>query len=176
MREFRSFGAFAEHLLVREAAVVAAWHEVLEPIGAAVAKTARAKIGEYQSAEGPFPAWEPLAESTVEDRIARGYAPDEPLLRTGELQDSISHAVEGLEAAVGSTSEIAVYQELGTERMPPRPFLGPAVYQHARQIVEALGAVTVNGLTGQRLIHDPIGYQGEFRESAIGLENEAATG
>ncbi|MGH8299400.1 MAG: phage virion morphogenesis protein, partial [Steroidobacteraceae bacterium] len=170
MREFRSFGAFAEHLLTREAVVVAAWHEVLEPIGAMVAHTAREKIGEYQDAEGPFPEWAPLAEATVEDRIAKGFSADEPLLRTGDLRDSISHAVEGLEVAVGSTSDIAVYQELGTERIPPRPFLGPAVYQNGGHIVAALGAVTVNGIAGGKLIKSTIGYQGEFRASAIGLE------
>jgi hypothetical protein len=54
--------------------------------------------------------------------------------------------VQGDEAAVGSTSEIAVYQELGTEKIPPRPFLGPAAFKNKDRIEAMLGQAVVNAL------------------------------
>ena len=35
--------------------------------------------------------------------------------------------VEELEAEIGSDSQIMVYQEFGTSKMPPRPVMGPAL-------------------------------------------------
>ncbi len=46
-----------------------------------------------------------------------------PWLRTGGLRDSITHKVEDGAAVVGSTKPVAVFQELGTSAIPPRPFL-----------------------------------------------------
>jgi hypothetical protein len=65
--------------------------------------------------EQPF--WPALKPETIE-RKAQG---DTPLLETGALRDSISHVVypEHGYGDVGSTSKIAVYQELGTKHIPP---------------------------------------------------------
>ena len=79
-----------------------------------------------------------IAESTVADRTRRGYAPDAPLLRDGTLRDSITHDVDGDTVVVGSELDIAEYQELGTDKMPPRPFIGPAMMhegEHAADVV-----------------------------------------
>src|SRR5205814_4154762 len=92
----------------------------------AIEATAKAELGTYQGAVGPFDAWAPLAEATQQDRVAKGFTPDDPLLRSGELRDSISHQVEGLTAVAGSTSDVMVYQELGTPEIPPRAVMGPA--------------------------------------------------
>jgi len=120
MKEFRSFGAFAEHLITREAATAVALHEGLEHVARAIEKTAKEEIGTYQPDVGPFPAWAPLADATVEDRISQGYSPDEPLLRTGELRESISHEVSGLEAVIGSTSDIPRARGLPQQDEDPR--------------------------------------------------------
>ena len=104
----------------------------LEKAGALVAENARGRVGTYEGND-----WPQLADTTVEDRVRHGYAPDEPLLRTGELRDSIGHQVDGNEVAVGSDLPIANYQENGTERVPPRPFVGPAMMhegQHAADV------------------------------------------
>lgn len=46
---------------------------------------------------------------------------------TGRLRGSISHAVSGEDVYIGTNVEYAPYVELGTYRMPPRPFLKNAV-------------------------------------------------
>src|SRR6267154_6377660 len=52
-----------------------------------------------------------------------------PLLETGELRASIEWQSHGLEGAVGSNNDKAVWQELGTSHIPPRSFLmGAAVH------------------------------------------------
>lgn len=91
-----------------------------------IEETAKEEIGVYQPAYGAFESWAPLAEATKADRVRQGYSEDEPLLRSGELRDSIQSEVVGLTAIVGTKSEIGLWQEVGTENIPPRPFIGPA--------------------------------------------------
>jgi len=55
-----------------------------------------------------------------------GSAHTAPWLRTGALHDSIGHVADATGAVIGSTSAVAADQELGTARIPPRPFLAPA--------------------------------------------------
>lgn len=71
-----------------------------------IEETTKEEIGVYQCAYGPFDAWTPLAESTKADRLRRGYTEDDPLLRSGELKDSIESEVVWLAALVGTKSEI----------------------------------------------------------------------
>jgi HK97 gp10 family phage protein len=111
---------------------------VLEQAASTIEEEAKSYFGIYQPASGPYSPWLPLAISTIQDRVAKGYTPDDPLLRSGELRDSIKHEVATpTMAVVGSTSEIMVYQELGTDHIPPRPVLGPAAY-NKREIVGAM--------------------------------------
>jgi phage gpG-like protein len=124
MKTFGSIGEFALHI----GELVVLQHEAdkiaLERAARMIEHRAKEKIGEYQEQAGPFIAWAELAESTKADRARQGYPDDEPLLRTGELRDSIEHFVADGEAHIGSNNDIAVYQELGTEHIPPRSFLG----------------------------------------------------
>lgn len=114
--------------------------EVMEKACKIVEKEAKRVIGTYDY------GWPPLAESTKEDRARMGFAEDEPLLRTGEMRDSIEHRVEvehvGLEVVglVGTDNEIAKYQELGTRTIPPRSFLGEAAMHKEEEIHELFGA------------------------------------
>ncbi len=74
-------------------------------------------------------------------------APGEaPLLRSGALRDSVSHAVEGSRAVVGSIDPVATYQEQGTSRLPPRPFLAPTAAAMGEDLAREVGAAIVEGL------------------------------
>lgn len=120
----------------------------LEWIGNKVEKAAKEKIGEYQETAGSFVAWAELADSTKQDRERQGYPDNEPLLRDGELRDSIEHTVLFQEVQIGSNRPIAEYQELGTEHIPPRSFLGGAAFEETPDIINKLGPVLESFLTG----------------------------
>jgi HK97 gp10 family phage protein len=162
MKEFTSLGQFARHLATVEVAVALELRRGLDRVAVAVRDKAKDEIGTYQPGIGPFPAWAQLAESTVEDRVAKGYSPDEPLLRSGEMRDSIGKDVSGMEATIGSTSDKAVYQELGTDKIPPRPFLGPAVLHNEELIKRILGRAFVAGILGSGSIPRSLGYESEI--------------
>jgi phage gpG-like protein len=121
----------------------------LEESAELVEKRAKAKIGHYQDQEGPFIAWPELAESTKSDRARQGYPEDEPLLRSGEMRDSIEHTVGKDEAQIGSNNDKAVWQELGTEHIPPRSFLGGAMAELVPDIISLSGRKFVAALVGQ---------------------------
>lgn len=139
---------FAEHIgrLIAEAAIEE--HEILEHAAKVIEKEAKAEIGNYQNQAGPFSAWAELADSTKRDRVNKGYSDDEPLLRDGDLRDSIEHTVTDHEAHIGSDSPIAEYQELGTDRIPPRSFLGGAAFRKAPEIAEFAGTEMTAFLSG----------------------------
>lgn len=154
-------------------------HEAMERACKVVEKEAKAEIGTYQSAAGPFPAWAPLSDATldgfyhqggfwVQGKEDAGYAPpDNPLLREGTMRDSIQHKVEGhfagSQGVVGTNDPVAVYQELGTPNatypIPPRSFLGRAAYVKAHEVAHHLGIAPVLALCGHsvasKLIPNP---------------------
>jgi phage gpG-like protein len=148
MREFNIMDAL---VTMAEIAIEVeeATHKALERAATVVEKEAQASIGTYQAAAGPFAAWAQLADSTRADKEKLGYSPpDNPLLREGDLRDSIGHVVSGHEAAVGSNSDVAVYQELGTRHMPPRSFLAGSAVRKEGDVVEILGEGAVAALVG----------------------------
>lgn len=61
---------------------------------------------------------------------------------TGNLRDSISHDTDDTTAYVGTNVEYAPYVEMGTVKMPARPFLRNAVENHK----EEYKAIIENGL------------------------------
>ncbi len=142
---------FATHLVTVAVAVHKAEQHILENAAVMVEKRAKEKIGGYQDQVGPFIAWPELAESTKADRVKQGYPEDEPLLRSGEMRDSIEHTVQGNVAQIGSNSDIAVYQELGTEHIPPRSFLGGAAAEAVPKILELTGKTMVAALVGEKV-------------------------
>jgi hypothetical protein len=91
-----------------------------------VRRKARGMIGVEQ------PIWPGLAESTIQDKRRHGYPVPKPLLRTGEMRDSIEIDAPHWESPgvcvgyVFSNNPIARYQEMGTMHIPPRPFLSTA--------------------------------------------------
>jgi HK97 gp10 family phage protein len=164
MKEFNSLAAFASHLLEAQVGTVVALHEGLKSIAVHVEKDAKDMIGFYQAETGPFPAWEPLAQSTEDEKARLGYPSDAPLLRTGDLKDSITHEIDGLEAVIGSQSDIAEYQEFGTNTIPPRPFIGPAAFINKGRIERIVGESVVAGITGGQKIHESLGYDFNTQE------------
>lgn len=142
-----SFADVAARIASMAAAMKENQAEVLDEMATRIQDRAKAKIGHYQDESGPFNAWSQLKKSTQQDRARHGYGADDPLLRTGDLRDSIKKAVYGSFAVVGSDSMIAVYQELGTHgvgvgpdgyHVPPRPFLGPAAYESREWVGEVV--------------------------------------
>jgi hypothetical protein len=156
--DFKSFGALANHLVGFRLAEAVALHKGLEAVARHIEATAKDKIGEYQDGIGPFPAWDPLADATEKDKERLGYPLESPLLRTGDLRDTIGHEIQPLEAIVGSTDDVMVYQEIGTDRIPPRPVLGPAALENDSLIHALVGAATVIGLMGMAEIPRELGY------------------
>lgn len=148
MKEFLSLGALAEHLLTAEVMDVPTIKRGLTLCVEAIEATAVAEIGHYQDAIGHFPAWEPLAQSTEDEKARLGYPTDAPLLREGDLRDSFRHEVEKHEATVGSIDEVMLYHEFGTSKMPPRPVLGPALLHNAEHIQKLIGNAAVSVFVG----------------------------
>lgn len=107
-----------------------------------VQKKAKAAIGREHE------LWAPLADATIADKKSQGYPTPKPLLRTGELRDSIEYTVAGLEGAVGSDDPIAIFHELGTSRMPQRSFLVSSAISSEDKIARIAAAATVAALSG----------------------------
>ena len=127
---------------VRERIVPELEH-VVTAVTVDAARRARAYIGQER------PEWPPLADITVADKTALGYvghvSPTDPLLRTGEMRDSIEGQVDGLVGVIGSNDKKALWQEFGAHgtgrnragELPPRPFIGLGM-QHAAAESEGL--------------------------------------
>jgi hypothetical protein len=107
---------------------------------------AKASLGTYQ--EG----WAELAESTQEERARKGYAPNDPLLRSETLRGAITHEVVDAKRALvgvpGDTGEVepegalvadvAADMEFGSMHAPPRPFMGPAATRKGQEAADAV--------------------------------------
>lgn len=145
---------FIAHLATFPLHLHEAKEKALEKAAELIEKEAKAEIGTYQGAAGPFAAWAELADATKDDRAKQGFPENEPLLRTGEMRDSIEHKVDGWagEAAVGSDDDKAVWQELGTDKIPPRSFLGGAAFRKGPEVARILGGTVVKALTGKDVV------------------------
>ncbi len=74
---------------------------------------------------------------------------DEPWLQSGALRDSVGAEADGLQAAVGSSDPAAVPQEMGTARMPPRPFLAPTGAGMGEEVARGVAEAVVAALKGE---------------------------
>ena len=64
--------------------------------------------------------------------------PSHPQVQTGRLRSSIIHEVHPGEVVIGTNVVYGKYLEFGTSRMPPYPWLFPAVESEKSKIIEAL--------------------------------------
>jgi hypothetical protein len=75
-----------------------------------------------------------------------GGSHEYPWLRTGALRDSIATDIGPTDAFIGSTSDVALYQETGTVSVPPRPFLAPVAASRADDVAGAIGLAVFQAL------------------------------
>lgn len=144
----QTFAGLADRIAQIRATAMERLPEVLDTIGAEIERDAKDEIGTYQRENmGNLRPWDELTKGTQADRMRAGFSANEPLLRTGDMRDSITHTVEGNRVVIGSDDPIALYQELGTHgpgvgpsgyHVPPRPFLATAAYRNRARIVEAV--------------------------------------
>lgn len=102
---------------------------------------AKAELGTYQSAAGPFPAWQQLSPATLASKTGPG-----PLVETGELRDSIEADVQHNSAFVGSDEPHAKPLELGTSKMPARSYLGRAAYVKSDEVFDRFKRAVVKAI------------------------------
>jgi len=141
VKTFSLLGFIAE-LPAIERDIHASGPKIIERACQIIQKKAKATIGRENE------NWPPLAEATLQDKAKHGFPTPKPLLRTGALRDSIEYTVSGLEGAVGSNLDVAVYQELGTSRIPPRSFLVSAAIASEDRIHKMAAAVTIAAFSG----------------------------
>jgi phage gpG-like protein len=113
-------------------------HAALDRAGQIVRDEAQRVIGTYDY------NWTPLAPSTLARKAA-----DTPLLETAEMRASIEYRADHTTAEIGSELDKAVWHELGTVRIPPRPFLRGAMEHEAHHVVDTIGRVITAHLAGQ---------------------------
>jgi hypothetical protein len=116
MARYRSLAAYAAHLGRVVERMPAAKEKGLTVAATMVAERARDKLGTYQ------PGWAPLKPETV----ARKQTGDSPLLETGGMRGTVTERISPVKATI-SAGGPAIWQELGTSKIPPRPFMGPAL-------------------------------------------------
>lgn len=143
MHEFSSFAELANQLQRVARGVPKATEQALGKIGKKIERAAKGKIGHYQGAAGEFPAWEQLKEATQAARARQGFTPNDPLLTVGEIYASISSDIytggAGMQIlTLGSDIDLGLWHELGTRTIPPRPFIGPAMFENERYSQEIL--------------------------------------
>lgn len=125
--------SFAAHLAGIGVETALLEHELIEEACELVEHEAKRVIGTYEY------GWPQLADSTQADRERQGFSPNDPLLRTSDMRDSIEHTVTGAEGYVGSNDPKAKWQELGTDRIPARSFLGHAAAHEGEKIADLIG-------------------------------------
>lgn len=76
------------------------------------------------------------------ERDAKAFAP----VDTGNLRNSISSSLRGLQAEIGPTASYAAFVEYGTSRTGPAAFMGPALDRNSGAFVDALAALVNGGL------------------------------
>ena len=72
--------------------------------------------------------------------VAEGHAKKITPVDTGRLRNSITHTADTNAAYIGTNVEYAPYVELGTSKMPPRPFLKPAATEHNEEYKKIMEA------------------------------------
>jgi phage gpG-like protein len=126
-------------------------HETKEVEHAIVARACEMVCAEAKRVIGEgYPEWPALSPETLAHKMGKG-----PLLETGELRDSIQWNSEGNQGFVGTDNEKGLWHELGTTKIPPRPFLmGAAIRMepliHA-MAAKAVVAVMMGGLASAEM-------------------------
>jgi len=67
-------------------------------------------------------------------------------VRTGYLQSTIYYRVSGMVLEFGATADYASYNEFGTWRMAPQPFIRPALDANQQKLLDAIRVGALNAL------------------------------
>jgi hypothetical protein len=118
----------------------------LDKVGMLAESLAASYPGHYQ------PGWPMLAESTIADKEAKGFPVPSPLKRTGEMAESYKKEVDiaELEMVIGSPELKALWQEMGTVHIPPRPVCELALKNSLPYAADVFGEIAVSLLTGKK--------------------------
>ncbi|GLI93597.1 hypothetical protein [Methylocystis echinoides] len=175
-----SLGEFAARALGMEADIHAAMEAAIEKGCKRVQRKAKQLIGVEQ------PEWPALAPATIADKQRQGYRVPAPLLRTGKMRDTIEwqapfwNGPREVSGYVGTSFPIAVYQELGTMHIPPRPFLSLAAMGLEPHLQEMMGAMVtaamIHGGHNVELWKKAFEYLHKAGEQARELFEEEAEG
>lgn len=119
--------------------------------GKIVQEKARSLFGHYHTNPEPFGEWPQLAESTQSQRKSQGWSANDPLFRSGELRETIHHEeVSDNVEVIGSPDLIMHYQEFGTDKIPPRPVLGPAALSTGEAVTETVGIAIYEAIASKK--------------------------
>lgn len=146
--------AFAEHLVLLEAMVAVELKEGLTHVLKVLKRDMIAQVGHYQDEAGPYGAWQPLTTATEAEKARLGAPANAPLERTGELKKSFHYETKELEGVVGSTDPVMFEHEFGTNRAPPRPVVGPALYKNREAVQAIVGHALLVAIAGRRVAHE----------------------
>ncbi len=154
MREFdlQSFAAFCAvgGELVRDIEI--AKKTALHAMAQLIVAEAKKVLGTYDY------DWPQLAPSTQADRVQAGFAANEPLLRTGELRDSIEYTIiSDHEAEVGSDPDLALFfvgepeeKMLATLQQTRANLQAQLAQQFGPDIAAQIAAAFVKALIGRK--------------------------
>jgi phage gpG-like protein len=123
-------------------------HETKEVEHAIVARACEMVCAEAKRVIGEgYPEWPALSPETLAHKMGKG-----PLLETGELRASIEWNAEGNQGFVGTDNEKGLWHELGTAKIPPRPFLMGAAMR-MEPLIHAMAAKAVVAVIAGRGLH-----------------------
>jgi hypothetical protein len=143
--DFQNFGELGSHLWRVSHSVDNAIAVESESLGLQVRNEVRGRFGTYQD------GWPALAESTQHERQRQGFSPNDPLLRSGELQGAVEHQVTRTGLFVGiqagkalsdgaDAATVMAAQEFpsASSHIPARPVFAGVAY-HLERNVHAFG-------------------------------------
>jgi len=152
--QFTSLGKFAAHLLTLQNSIADEMELGLTQVAQQLTATMLDELLTLQQSSDTDPTTGiPLTTSPATATSASGAsspaASGDSVQVTQALRDSIGSVVTSDTLVIGSDSDTAVDLELGTDTIPPQPFLGPAVIQNEDRIKELLGHALAAGLLGR---------------------------
>jgi len=132
-----SLQSFSTHLTMHALVARHEQRHALNEVGQLILAEARSAMGTYRY------GWPPLQPSTV----ARKRNGDTPLVETGEMRrDYGVNLVDDTTVEVGSNNPKAIWHELGTGHVPPRPVLQPAAQAVEPRASQIIGDRCLRGL------------------------------
>jgi hypothetical protein len=95
-----------------------------------------------------MPSWRPLTPDYVSAKASAGLtgrvSATDPWLLTGETLKSLAAEVHGHRAVLGATTMQALWNEVGTAKMQPRPLLALAMRNATDYAADVFGEIAVS--------------------------------